>query len=401
MDISRLYFFLAPYAGSLSINPAIDRFEDDSSPGTFYSGTVELNINAADLRMAPVSMNIVEGNAIDMNSILPKNKKQKDFIKDVIKQHHLFIQPQKDNPKVLDIEPRDSFYHDTYTDWSNKLDKGSDLMIEPLGALKFRDFEFDYKTDKDYYNKLYSDTWSENYGYRRVILENEYLKGSKKIQVGFSPTPLIGDDAHDRVYSQIFKSDNDGNKVQLEHNLRILYYGGLKNTNQAWTHKSDLVPDVVRTNYAYAGHLDDPYNPTVDLNWGLSKEIYYDGTYQTVNGTINGLVNAHYYNYIKEISSINSKLVTAKFNLNAQDINDLDFRNRYYFNNAFYRLQEVKDYNPINCELTSCLFILLDSVVSFVDVPFVINGGSGEVVGGIADEELPAGRMGYIDNNVR
>jgi hypothetical protein len=254
-----------PYTGFL--------FQDATTPTTNYNGTFDLNINAADLRVIPVSSNLIEGNSIDLNTVIPKKIKQREFLKSIINMHNLYIQPQRENPKVLDIEPRDDFYTTDVVDWSGKLDTLNDILIEPLGALKFRDFEFSYKADKDYYNALYEDTYDEVYGYRRIILDNEFLKGTKKVELSFSPTPLIGDFDNDRIYPEIFKTDSANNKVQMDSNIRILYYGGLKPTNNSWLHTSTIVADVTRIDYPYAGHLDDAYNPTIDLNFGLTKEV--------------------------------------------------------------------------------------------------------------------------------
>jgi hypothetical protein len=382
-----------PYTGFL--------FQDATTPTTNYNGTFDLNINAADLRVIPVSSNLIEGNSIDLNTVIPKKIKQREFLKSIINMHNLYIQPQRENPKVLDIEPRDDFYTTDVVDWSGKLDTLNDILIEPLGALKFRDFEFSYKADKDYYNALYEDTYDEVYGYRRIILDNEFLKGTKKVELSFSPTPLIGDFDNDRIYPEIFKTDSANNKVQMDSNIRILYYGGLKPTNNSWLHTSTIVADVTRIDYPYAGHLDDAYNPTIDLNFGLTKEVYYSGNFATVNGTIAGLVNRYYFNYINEISNENSKIVTAYFNLNAVDINELSFKKQYYFNGSYYRLQQVIDYNPVDRQLTKCVFIKLADIVDFVDVPFVINGGAGSVTGGVDSEPLPSLDQQFKDNNTR
>jgi len=382
-----------PYTGFL--------FQDATTPTTNYNGTFDLNINAADLRIIPVSSNLVEGNSIDLNTVIPKTIKQREFLKSIINMHNLYIQPQRENPKVLDIEPRDDFYTTEVVDWSGKLDTLNDILIEPLGALKFRDFEFSYKSDKDYYNALYEDTYDEVYGYRRIILDNEFLKGTKKVELSFSPTPLIGDFDNDRIYPEIFKTDSANNKVQMDSNIRILYYGGLKPTNNSWLHTSTVVADFTRVDYPYAGHLDDAYNPTIDLNFGLTKEVYYSGNFATVNGTIAGLVNRYYFNYINEISNENSKIVTAYFNLNAVDINELSFKKQYYFNGSYYRLQQVIDYNPVDRQLTKCVFIKLADIVDFVDVPFVLNGGAGSVTGGVDSEPLPSLDQQFKDNNTR
>mgnify|MGYP003148315821 CR=1 FL=1 len=403
MDTVYFLAYLAPYAGDLSlgINFGTDYFEDFASPGTFYGGTVDLNIEAVDLRVMPVPQNIVEGNTIDMNSVIPTNIKQKDFFKGLINKHFLHIQPQRNNPSVLDIEPRDDFYGSTVTDWSTKLDTKNDVLIKPLGALKFREFIFKDKEDGDYYNSLYKDSHNEVYGQRDYTLANEYLRGTKKIETIFSPTPLVDNTTNDRIISKIFKTDDNNNYIRLEHNIRLLYYGGLKPTNNAWTHTSDLVADVVRVDYAYAGHLDDAFNPTVDLNWGLSKEVYYGGTFSAVNGTLNGAVNNHWYNYINEISNKNSKEVIAWFNLNARDISELNFKNLYYFNGDYFRLQKVMDYNPLGCNLTKCQFIKFEENVDFTDTSFVINGGSGVATGGISDVPFPTNKGGFVDNNVK
>ena len=380
---------------------ANDLFEDAGTPGTYYTGSIDLNIRAADLRIIPVPSNLIEGNPIAMNQLIPEEIKQKEFVKGIINMHNLYIQPDRENPKLLDIEPRDDFYTTDVVDWSAKLDTSNEILIEPLGALKFRDFEFSYKSDKDYYNELYEDTHNEVYGYRRVILENEFLRGTKKIEVIFSPTPLVGDIDQDRIYSEIFKTDSANNKVEVDFNIRILYYGGLKATAQSWEHTSRTLASVTRTDYPYAGHLDDPINPTIDLNFGLTKEVYYNGDFATVNGTIAGLVNKYYYNYIEEISNENSKIVTAYFNLNAQDINELTFKKQYFFNNSYYRLQQVVDYSPLQRKLTKCVFIKLAEIVSFVDAPFIINGGSGSVTGGVDNEPLPSFDQPFKDNNTR
>jgi hypothetical protein len=380
---------------------ANDLFEDAGAAGTYYTGSIDLNIRAADLRIIPVPSNLIEGNPIAMNQLIPEKIKQKEFVKGIINMHNLYVQPDRENPKILEIEPRDDFYNTDVVDWSSKLDTSNEIQVEPLGALKFRDFEFSYKKDKDYYNELYEDTYNEVYGYRRVILENEFLRGTKKIEVIFSPTPLVGDIDQDRIYSEIFKTDNANNKVEVDFNIRILYYGGLKATAQSWEHTSRTLAAVTRTDYPYAGHLDDPYNPTVDLNWGLTKEVYYNGDFATVYGTIAGLVNKYYYNYIEEISNENSKIVTAYFNLNAKDINELSFKKQYFFNNSYYRLQQVVDYSPLQRQLTKCVFIKLAEIVPFVDAPFIINGGSGSVTGGVDNEPLPSFDQPFKDNNTR
>ena len=173
-------------------------------------------------------------------------------------------------------------------------------------------------------------------------------------------------------------------------------------TNNSYQHTSRTLPSVTRIEYPYAGHLaPDPYLPTLDINFGLTREVYYTGNYGTTYVTIAGLVNVYYYNYIREISNENSKIVTAYFNLNAKDINELSFKKQYFFNNSYYRLQQIIDYSPLQRQLTKCVFIKLAEIVPFVDAPFIINGGSGSVTGGVDNEPLPSFDQPFKDNNTR
>jgi hypothetical protein len=120
-----------------------------------------------------------------------------------------------------------------------------------------------------------------------------------------------------------------------------------------------------------------------------------------VNVTIAGLVNLYYFNYIREISNENSKIVTAYFNLNAKDINELSFKKQYFFNNSYYRLQQVVDYSPLQRRLTKCVFIKLADIVDFFDISTILNGGTGTVTGGVDTETLPTFDQPFKDNNTR
>ena len=96
------------------------------------------------------------------------------------------------------------------------------------------------------------------------------------------------------------------------------------------------------TAYGYAGHLDDPANPTVDLNFGAPKELQFPAsTYPT-----NNLFNTYHKPYILEITDMESKLLTCRVYLNAIDIYNLDFSKYIWINGALFRLNKVEAYDP-------------------------------------------------------
>ena len=58
-----------------------------------------------------------------------------------------------------------------------------------MGDLDGKNYILTYKEDSDYFNKRYQDSHKEIYGQRKVIVESDFLKQDKRIELIFSPTP--------------------------------------------------------------------------------------------------------------------------------------------------------------------------------------------------------------------
>jgi len=342
-----------------------------------YNGTWDLNITGT----GSFSNNVVNteysyGDTVDMAGAVPLGIKQKDFVKSIINMFNLYIEPDTDNPNQLNIEPRDDFYLANTSDWSSKLDVSQDLVFTPMGLLDAGKYIYTYKGDKDYYNKLYDDTYDRVYGERRIDVDNDFLKNDKKQELIFSPTPLVGQSSNDRVVSTILKVDSNNQALRTDSNIRYLLYNGLKTTNSTWVHRN-----TYRTTYPFAGHLDDPFNPTHDVNFGLPYEIYYDDTFNAITLTDNNLYNAFHRKHLDEVTDPDSKIVKGMFYLTPLDIANLSFQNQYYFNGHQHRLLKVVNYNPANVSLTECHFLKLKTAATYTPITLVPDGGKYETVG--------------------
>ncbi len=183
-----------------------------------------------------------------------------------------------------------------------------------MGELNNKTYLFTYKEDKDYFNNLYKTRYNEIYGQQQYDIQNDFLKGEVKTEVIFSPTPLVNTIGHDRVISKIYGVDTNGQIKPTNSNIRILYYGGLKNTAFQWSHIASS-GTTLRTNYAYAGHLDDVDSPTFDLSFGVPREVNYNPTRYTANN----LYNKYWRDYIEQIADKDSKLFVGYFYLNEFD----------------------------------------------------------------------------------
>lgn len=340
----------------------------------------DIKVPAVVFENSVINSGLVEGNTIDYNQAIPPNIKQKDFLISLIRMFNLYVDVDKDNDKKLIIEPRDDFYSSgSIKDWTYKLDISRDLEYTPLGDLNFRRSKYTYKKDVDKYNKQYEDTWKEVYGEYVYDNGNEFYTNESKTEIIFSPTPICDDVSSNRVVPRLWKEESNGQIKPSQFNLRILYWGGLLSCNVDWVHTARGAADVSRSTYPYAGHVDNPVTPTLDLSFGVPREIYY----YTNQYTNNNLFNRYHKKFIEEITNKDSKVVVGYFHLTPLDILLLDFRDEFYFDNQRFRLNKIYDYNPIVNEITKCEFIKVKESSQFVAETITVNGfgtASGAVV---------------------
>lgn len=332
---------------------------------------------------------IQEGDTVILSDVLPDNIKQSDFFNSIIKAFNLFVEVDKSNEFNLLIEPRPTFYSSgTVEDWSDKLDYSKETKIIPMGEINNKTYLFTYKDDKDYFNTDYQTKFAEIYGQKKYDIQNDFLKGEVKTELIFSPTPLVDTIGHDRVISKIYTLDNNGAIKFTPSNIRLLYYGGLKNTNYTWSHIATS-GTTVRSNYAYAGHLDDVQNPTFDLSFTNPRQVYYTPERYTTNN----LYNKYWKDYIEQIADKDSKIFVGYFLVNEFDIQKLDFRNTFFFENDYWRLNKIIDYDISAKVTTKCEFIKLKTLPPYVDdIGF-------NTLGGIEDNGTVIAPTGKIFNS--
>jgi hypothetical protein len=224
------------------------------------------------------SSKYTEGDIINISSVLPREIKQKDFLTWLFRAFNLYAIPDTIDANKLIIEPRDEFYTSDVVDITNNLDVSSELMINPMGVLDFRDFVLKYKEDKDEYNTKYQELFGEVYSTKKFTVENDFLTQTNTVEIGFSPSPLANSNGyHDRIFTKIRKLDpNSGNSELPSYNIRMLIYGGLVATSQGWQIKTKLSgTSFIIVGFPYAGMLDSTSAPTFDLGFAQPKAIYY------------------------------------------------------------------------------------------------------------------------------
>jgi len=361
------------------------RLRGDTSFATF--GVTVQAIPDCYVYNAVVNENIAEGDGVVMSDVIPQNIRISDFFSAITNMFNLYIDEDTDIPNRLNIEPRNTFYGSgTLQDWTNKWDRGQPVNILLMGELTSQNYLFTYRSDQDYWNDKYTKKYvqkdhNEIYGEYWLPVDNDFLTDTQDIDVVFAPTVLSQYQANSMIISSIrfidtnpsISTDKTSPKGSV---IRILYYGGLK--SGSWTYRSlatGSAVDTTETQYPYAGHFDDPINPTLDINFGLPAELYYQAKGQSI--TDNNLFNAYYSSQYDEITDKDSKVVDMYLNLNPADIQSLDFRNEVYIAGQYYRLVEVTDYDLINAGLTKCRFLKVKTGRQFVPSTHNPNGGKG------------------------
>ena len=321
---------------------------------------VDLVGNFSDLDIEQGYFNIISSNPTDtavnygenivINDTIPKGIFQKDFFASIVKMFNLYVYEDKLVEKKLIIKPFIDFYDGSQIDWTDKVDRGSVMRIKPMSEFTARYYDYKYKPDNDFYAENYRKKFNEGYGDFIFDSENEFVKEVDATELIFAGTVLTQYTGTDKIYSTIYKLSNSNSaEDRMDSVIRILQ--AKKVTGRAtWALTNGLGGSTLAsyTAYGYAGHVNDPLNPTDDINWGSPKELYFTTTsYTTAN-----LFNGYWSEYIAEITDKDSKLLTCSLKLNEVDIYNLDFSKLIYIDGSLWRLNKVLDYNPMDFNTT-------------------------------------------------
>ena len=333
-----------------------------------------------------------EGVLISMGNCLPKGIQQKDFFASICRMFNLYVYEDPQITTHLLIEPYIEFYRKgagflkvndvgelllhgetgdatgllllsdpvaESIDWSNKVDYSKEISIKPMSELNARYYDYVYTEDDDYYNEAYRKKYNESYGDRKEDTGFQFAEDRTEIKIIFSPSVLTKDASDTKLRANLFKESN-GIEERKDNNIRIMFFKSASSPNYNIKHYYD--PELhanpgngnygnQKTTYGYAGHLDDPELPTLDINFGVPNEFYFTllNPYPTAN-----LFNSWWDEYLAEIKNKDSKLLSCYLYLTVQDIYSLDFAQLIYIDGALWRLNKVVDFNPSIPQTTKC-----------------------------------------------
>jgi len=334
----------------------------------YESGTDEIS----QFYNTPTKINYyLENSFVFTNDILPRKMRQIDFIKSISNRFNLMFCEDKSTTNNFLIEPYDEFYFTGSTiDWSSKIDLKKEMKFERVPQLLNKDVSLELRDDdNDILLKKYKDKTTKTFG-SKYIKNVYYTEAIERIEDQFSGTFLGNLGKTNWIISKIFSDIEqiEGLPIDSNYNYRLLYRNNLTldktngvildpvnithpnyNAKTTWYNESAGNVEVIThiglysSGIPYAGFLDNPYLPTLDLNYG-SAEYYLHSNGSTTPNNIGWL----YWNKkISLYSDINSRLLTCYVILNYSDIAHLDFRSQIYIEGEPYRLLKILEWTQV------------------------------------------------------
>jgi hypothetical protein len=292
----------------------------------------------------PGQVEVGYGDTIVLNDTIPKGILQKDFFSSICKMFNLYVFEDYEENKKLKVQPFVDFYNDANAvDWSLKVDRSSPMRVKPMSELNSRYYQYKYRSDNDYYNDNYRKKFNDDYGNYIYDSEYEFAKDTTAVDIIFASSPLVKLTGTDKIYTAIYKLSNENTKEdKMDSVIRIMQ--AKKLTVGSWALKNGGTTLASYTAYGYAGHLNDPTNPTFDINFGVPFELYYEPTlYTSAN-----LFNTYWSSYLAEITDKDSRLLTCTMKLNFKDVYQLDFSKLIWIDGVLYRINKIEDFNASN-----------------------------------------------------
>lgn len=284
---------------------------------------------------------------VDMVNALPPEITQADLLSDLQKMFNLYFYQSPEDPSLIYVEPFVDFYSSGSVDWTQKIDQNGQHLITAGDPEARKQITFRYRNAGDGLSKLYNSTFLSGYGSREWKTDNYYAKGEQVVETKCA-TVIPASYNSGLIIGRTFDIDANGLPKPKPTGYRIAQYNYLDiPSNAPWLLLISATPTFQSfTKLPFIGHVNNPYDPTFDLSFGVPKQLYYQAynNNKYVNYTNVNLFNTYWRNYIIETTSKESLQIEVPVMLDAADVYNLDFRKPIYMDGILFRLLEIRDY---------------------------------------------------------
>lgn len=312
----------------------------------------DFTLNSSNLLIESIDEDITDGDTVNLSRFLPDMRAQ-DFLSDMITLFNLYLNDPDEEGRILFV-PIDDFYFETddVDQWSEKMDRGKKIEIMPAANIQGKTYSFEWAKDRDYYKQLFFETYGQNeldYGDKNYDVPSTFKVGTKKYQLKIAQSVPVQIEGTDIIIPHIYKK-NEASGVTSPHKgkPRMFFYSGKRDSDNWYLVNSDTGVETLFDVYPVAHHLDDIDSPTFDLNFDVPYWVYYTATSYTNNNCFSN----YHAQFIRELTSKDSKILNAYFDLNEDDLYNNFMRRLCNVDGVLYRKNIVKEYRATSNETT-------------------------------------------------
>lgn len=289
----------------------------------------------------PFNNSLSEGDVYNKNSVPASQHKQNDFIVDILRMFNLYL--LWDGVNYI-IEPRDTFYTLGQTlDWTDKVDRSKDIKMQPVGQVNWKQLQYKFAVDKDFYSDQYNTNYKQAYGSLNVNNGNEFVKDTKSVELKFAPPLSVSAAPNYPKLQHIYKLNN-GVAEPIDGLPRFGYWAGWVEEASASHSISGIGASNNYDGYLFVGEFDNPTSPTLSVLFGPPREVYYQ-TFGVLGITTNDTYNIYHKNEIENQVSANAKIYSAYIMLSPIDINNLRLYDLVVVDGVKFIISKISDYN--------------------------------------------------------
>jgi hypothetical protein len=297
------------------------------------------NTSVINLQKQP--QQLTDGGTVYLSAFLP-DMTGDVFFKGIINMLNLYVNPNENDPTILEIETLDDFYIDSSDDWTKKIDFSEDVIVTPTINFATRNYLLKFKDDSDYWNTRYTTETNKKYGAFNIDSQSQYNNDTTIIELPFSAKCLVDvPNLNDEVTGLVMPSNiaiDNGVVKPFKGSPYICYRGALTSGN--WIHIDENGDPDENTSYPFIGHTNIRDNATFDLLFGVPDKVYY-----TVTTYPNNNLYSYHEQSITRIVNKFGKQIECQMWLLPLDVNRLNLRTIKLIDGVKFYIQKISEYD--------------------------------------------------------
>jgi len=293
--------------------------------------------------------------------------KQVDFVRSIVKMHNLCFIPSSTTERSFEIEPLASYIGSGVDyDYTNKIDTTKDIVIYPTTDEQANKSIWTYKAGGEALSQIYTNAGRTFGEYKLENTGNDFATSEVKVELQFCSTPCNEVPNTDIPIPKF----TDMNGAFVLPGPRIMFIGGLRNVAIWSSSGASIVQIPIISNYSNLAATIGDY----DLNFAPESPSQF-----IVASPYANLYNLYWRRYYEELYSPQSRVMEAYVKLNVSDVATLQFSDKIWIQDSWWRLLEINNYIVGDTQPTLCKFARIVNSAPICSLTPASRNGNGTI----------------------